>query len=242
MNIAIFNTSSRVDAKSLSLMVLAVAFQARNHFAKAWGMSRPCVELVDTEADAGPEIPVIGIFDSADTAGALGYHSETPDGREYGRVFVSPILDAAGGLIDGHYSVSQTLSHEVMELMADPFCTRWELGPAIKEGMFYAFEVADPVQDGSYDVHVNGGTAKVSDFVTPAWFDDDPGPQVVSHLNAPIRPFTVDKGGYMIVTDGKRENSVFGKRVFHEVMPPEWRIKSTRHSAARSARRVGGDL
>jgi hypothetical protein len=66
---------------------------------------------------------------------------------------------ATGGQPITDRFVSIAVSHEVMEMLANP------------EDLATGHEVCDPVEDGSYRV----ADVWVSDFVTPAWFSGSPG-------------------------------------------------------------------
>lgn len=58
----------------------------------------------------------------------------------------------------------RAFTHEVMEYLVDPTGTRW-FGN-------YQAEISDPVENWTYEVD----QLQVSDFVTPNWFSDGPGP------------------------------------------------------------------
>lgn len=67
---------------------------------------------------------------------------------------------------------SLTASHEVLEMLADPWGKRLVAGPSLKPDqgrVEYLVEVADPCQSPDYAYTVNG--EMVSDFYTPQFFD-----------------------------------------------------------------------
>ncbi len=97
------------------------------------------------------------LMDNSDDAGALGYHDD-PGGVPEARVFVED---------DIRYSseISVTISHELMEMLADPTTTR--MGPTIG-GAQYIVEVCDAVE-ADEDGYPKLGV-QVSDFVLPAYY------------------------------------------------------------------------
>jgi len=94
---------------------------------------------------------------------------------------------------------SLTASHEIVEMLVDPFGRRLIAGwsPLEEQGRVeFLVEVADPVSDPSLAYTVNG--VRVSDFCTPRYFDPEPvaGAQFsfAGHISAPRE---VLRGGYL---------------------------------------------
>lgn len=230
--IAVINLSQAVSRVQAVRMVAACQMQARRDFSPAWNTRRPDIRLYRSEQEVPRGVPIIALIDSIEEAGALGWHAETPDGREYGRVQVRLVLDNGGDLLIGSTSVCAVLSHEILELMADPYCTRWEQGPRRPGGAdLYAFEVCDPVQGDGYAVVDREGAPWVSNFVLPNWFDGDEGQ--VDFMGTCPGPFKLAPGGYMIIRNAAgSETSVFGKK-----RPDRWRTLMKKHPASRTARR-----
>jgi hypothetical protein len=230
--VAVQNHSTRVTDAAVALMVRAVAHQVRYDVAPAWGAKTASVVFLPKDADVPAGSYAIGIYDNADQADALGYHSEEGDGTVYGKVFVSPVLDNGGTVTEGELSVSAVLSHEVLETFVDPHVQLWASDGG--DGL-YAYEACDAVEDGSYEVHVGGKRVAVSNFVLPAYFDaQTPAGTRVDHLAQLSGPFELSKGGYAVkITLGRdtKVDQVFGERF------PEWKKASKRHPLARLARR-----
>ncbi len=141
------------------------------------------------------------IWDQVDVQQALGYHAHNFRGIPYG--FVFPELSAAL-----HQPWSHTLSHEALELIADPHCNLLVEGPHPhprhrKRRVFRWYEVCDPVQDELYEID---GVA-VSNFVTPLYFTEDDergGRNAFHHLNeAELVSFGTNPGGYVGFYDPK---------------------------------------
>jgi hypothetical protein len=64
-----------------------------------------------------------------------------------------------------------TLSHEILDMLADPFGVTFQAGPSVKPGqgsVEYLVEVCDPCQSDDCAYPVNG--VLVSDFVTKAYY------------------------------------------------------------------------
>lgn len=170
------------------------------------------------------DVCVMAILDSADQAGALGYHDTTPDGRPYGKVFLEPILSNGGDLITQSISLSVTLSHECLETVGDPYANAWVRH---SDGILYAQENCDPCEADSY---VIDGVA-VSNFVGPRWFSEGSGPY--DYMGKLTSPFTMTSGGYMITMDANGDvHQVFGSSY------PEWRKKTKEHAASRTNKRM----
>lgn len=223
--ITVVNLSTRVADTDVALMVRACAYQLRMHAAPVWRINPMPVVYSITEATAPPGSWVIGIFDNADQAGALGWHSED-GGVAYGRVFAGPVFDNGGDTLTKPLSVASVLSHEVLETFINPTC---RLQADRGDGVAIALEVADPVESDSYAIGVSGIPITVSNFVTPGWFDPQShGPfdrMALCHEAFEVRP-----GGYQIEIIEGESQAVFGAEY------PEWR-KDTKHSElARTSR------
>lgn len=189
-----------------------------------------CLELEEATVSFYPDknaIPahawVVNMLDNPTQAGALGYHSEDDDTVD-AFIFAQPVLSTAGVVLyDPHnpqnVSVSSVLSHEVVEMIGDVYASFWCDGPAIQtQGQTYteyALELCDPVEGDSYAITVNGTTVSVSNFVLPAWFDKEGGPQDApfDYLHKLTTPFSMTSGGYLILRQSGNYQQVFGDKV-----------------------------
>lgn len=202
MQIVVVNSSSIATAAQVKKMVAAIQSQVTKHFCPAWGLANIKLRISSTMPDNSTlsyDTGVIGIYDTPDDD-ALGYHTKEAD-RVFGKVFVQPVLDEKGVILldpsnDQTPSVASTLSHEVLELIADPSVNAWVDGPRVAEGSEYSYEVCDPVENDQYVINGVG----VSNFVFPAWFDPQThtGEQY-DWLGLLKKPFTMTAGGYMVV-------------------------------------------
>ena len=215
--IVVINKSTMASSIDVQQAAAACAQQIAQHVAPAWGRV-PMTVTFGATAPAG-SWPIF-VFDHADQAGALGYHDETPDGHPYGKVFVADCRNA-------NVSLSSCLSHEVCEAFIDPACNLWaDTG----HHTAIAYEVGDPVEDGSYTVNVSGKLIEVSNFVLPAWFDPRATGKV-DWLGQLSGPFQRTAGGYVIIEKEGKVTQQFGKAYSRT------RRAAKKHPAARTARR-----
>lgn len=169
--ISVINFSSQTDA-TIQRAVRAVNRQVEEDFMPAWGHGWRCrvdapafdpIGLtVDQLSDETPEPVradgVIYMIDQSTLPGALGYHSINSVELPVGFVFTDLIPE---------WSV--TLSHEVLEMIADPTVNIFVPGPHPTEPgalALHSYEVCDAVERHSY--LIDG--VEVSDFVTPWYF------------------------------------------------------------------------
>lgn len=108
----------------------------------------------------------------------------TDEGLPISKVFVKTIkADNA--------SVSVGATHEICEMAVDPWLNSAYQDP---QGVFWAGEVCDPVEDDQYGYEIGG--VLVTDFVTPNWFAHQHAQSNIDlkgHANA---PFEILTGGY----------------------------------------------
>lgn len=169
IQVAVINASTCVSEAELAAAVKALQVQVSRDFAPAWGIDAQLEPFTHAEAAAG-RIPAdawwLSILDNSDEAGALGYHDVTPAGAPLGKSFAGT---------DKQYGESWTgtLSHELLEMLADPEINRCVLVPHPDpkhhrlDGLF-AYEVCDACESDQFGYDIDG--IAVSDFVTPAWF------------------------------------------------------------------------
>lgn len=157
MNLVIINETSRMADKDLESLVAPLQRQVTEHFEPAWGAAGSTITFAPrgtTVAAADGVVPV-HIRDRCGISGDLGFHEDptTPDA-------IIGALDCQ----DYGMSLSQVISHEVIETLADPLASMTHVGT---DGLRYMLEPCDPVQDQGY--MIDG--VMVSDFVLPSYFD-----------------------------------------------------------------------
>ncbi len=223
LTLAIANLSSAIDDTAFAAAVAAIAVQVGRDFQPEWGMGAALNPTrlslsggkanVDAAADA-----VIYVGDSASdpttgASGAYGYHSENYGQTPYAFVY----LDVCRQYGEAW---SATLSHEVLELLADPTTVLTASGPvpggaapaagSPAQTVAYDLEVCDPTQGDTYAI--NG--VQVSNFVTKAFFAMVGGPSTATnHLGLALDPFGVRPGGYLQYEDSGGSHQLDGPRV-----------------------------
>jgi hypothetical protein len=179
MIVAIVQASTLVSDDDAQKAVAAIQQQVDLHFAPLWGAR---ADLVFVPKNSVPPAGswVIELADVCDEPNADGYHGF--DEKPSGAVGVKNSID------DG-VAWSATLSHEVLELIVDPWATIcMEVGDAA-----YSLEICDPVEGQPYAID---GVA-VEDFVLPAYYrKDSKGPWNYNPDNPLPAPLTLGPGGY----------------------------------------------
>jgi hypothetical protein len=183
------------------------------------------VKLYNTKA-AKPSDWQFMYFDDADTAGALGYHDLTHNGQPISKVFVKTTIK------DGEL-VSVTACHELFEMVIDPIANLWA---EAADGTEYAYEMSDPVEEDTFEVD---GIA-MSNFVHPAWFEPfkhPPGTKF-DHLGLLKKPFSMTKGGYVIIKKKGKVSEVFGSRAKEKRFASENRLGHRSEHRKRNGLRI----
>jgi hypothetical protein len=182
--IAVINESTTAANRQIQAMLQALTSQWNVDLKSIWGVdSATFTFLRNGQAPPGGAWWVV-FLDDSDQADALAYHDLTNEGLPISKVFVRSIL--ADNAI-----LSVGASHEICEMAVDPW-----LNSAYQDsnGVFWAGEICDPVEDDGYGYEING--IRVTDFVTPDWF-------VHLHTAGPVdfkqhasTAFHVPTGGY----------------------------------------------
>lgn len=189
MRIYVINESTVL--KDEEVLDALPAFRCQTYHVREWW--RTAVESLIFGKPPVDDAWQIVIADDSDQAGALGYHDFTPGGRPIAYVFAKTDLENG-------YSWTVTLSHEMCEMIMDPWIS------AIMQTSnteAYALELCDPVEADSLGYEITVKDHKpvlVSDFVTPNWFV--PGsPGVYDHRGHLKEPGEILAGGYAYVLD-----------------------------------------
>ncbi len=140
VQVAIVNGSSVVQDADVQDSVAALQIQVSRDFAPIWGR--------DAQLAFSPRnTPVPGgtwellIADNSDQAGDLGYHELTVNGDPLGKVFAQD--DIANG-----NSWTVTASHELLEMLADPWINQCVQNNKPDGSIrFYALEICDACED-----------------------------------------------------------------------------------------------
>jgi hypothetical protein len=189
--IAVFNQAKTPLGLDLGAFVAALQKFVTEHVVPVWGTPARLVRTSGFKKGSWGFV----FLDDADSPGALAYHDLTPDGFPLSKVFVKTIAE------DGA-SLTVAASHELVEMLVDPAINLLSTGPDPKAT--YAYESADPVEDDSLSLKVDG--FDMTDFVFPSYFEGFRKPKSTKFdLQGKVtKPFQILKGGYQIVfKDGK---------------------------------------
>jgi hypothetical protein len=219
--------TDKVSASQLQEMTTAINEQMSKDFCPAYNMIPLKWSVLPHGGKAKPGDLVITLMDEDKTEpGALGYHSEDNNGVKFGSILVDPCLQYLGS--DPLVSVGQCLSHECCEAAADIACDVWVLG---NDNQLWAQETCDPVESSTYVI----GSVTVSNFVTPAFFDElAPAKSKFDHLGVLRSAFTIDKDGYAVLWKpgtGKPQQH-FGDEY------PGWRKATKQREFSRTKKRL----
>lgn len=191
VSIDVLNESTEATDQMIKWLTAALQIQVTRDFAPIWGLGAT-LTFVPKGTTPNPTHWQLVFLDNADQAGALGYHDLTSAGLPLGKVFIRT-TELAG------MAWSVTASHELMEMLGDPYadtCVLQLTGNG-STGTAYAYEVCDACEDDSFSYVIND--FKMSDFVTPDWFEPDTIPagakfDFKGHVTAPLQLLT---GGYI---------------------------------------------
>lgn len=229
--IAIVNQSTLVSNDDVATIARASATWLRYHVAPAWNISSPAVVYYADPATIPPGAHRIAIVDKdpSGEAGVLGWHTEDQQGI-YGIAAAEPVLTSGYKTLEGDWSLSSVVMHEIGEMACDQSCRGWEMAD---DGYLYAREIGDPVEGQTFRIRPSGGPyVAACNFVTPAWFDNDAhGPY--DYLGLLKQPFTWLKTGYVIRMKSGQEEQQFGDEL------PVWRrAMKTNNPYSRTNRRL----
>ena len=184
--VALVSQSARLSFAAVAVAAAALNKQVARDLGPAWDLNATVDafrSLRDVPADAWP----ILFRDRIGEPGALGYHTDSR-GQPYALVTAAP-------------GWTQTASHELAEMLVDPFGNRLIAGPHPADParrVLYLVEVSDPSETHSYRID---GVA-VSDFYLPAYFDPVVAPGArYSFMGAITAPRQVLPGGYLSFYD-----------------------------------------
>jgi len=166
LTIAVVNHSAAVSDQDAARWTAAIAVQVHEHLAPVWKIDANIVFGEPASADTW----VCTLEDRADPESTLvlGTHRVGDDGK--------PTCSVSAGLIIGSQlgAVSQTLSHEILEMLIDPWLSNVTFAGAgnPNSATVYLREICDPVAAYPYDIN---GVA-VADFTYPQfWTGGFPG-------------------------------------------------------------------
>jgi hypothetical protein len=182
--IAVLNRSTAISDTEVEKMLPAFTQQWNQDLEAIWRVEKAGFMLVPRNEAPGSGTWWLVFVDTSDEPGALAYHDLTNEGLPLSKVFVKTILG-------DHASVSVGATHELCEMAVDPWLNSAYQDP---HGVFWAGEVADPVEDDQYAYNISG--ILVTDFVTPNWFAHKSAHGPIDFKQHATAAFDVLTGGY----------------------------------------------
>lgn len=191
IEIAVKNLSTVVSDSELAHALPAFQTQVSRDFAGVYGIDAKLTIVNKGQALLATQWQ-LGVFDDADGAGYLGYHETSARGTPLGKVFAKTTIQD-GGL----WTV--TFSHELLEMLLDPWINLTVADPSTKRS--YSFEACDAVEADDLGYKIQG--VQVSDFVKPSYFEPDAtgvtkGRSFCNHVK---HAFELAPGGYASFLD-----------------------------------------
>lgn len=202
MRLDIKNNSTHTDAP-ITEMYNAIGVQIL-HLCNRWPGAH---NVVNDLNDSGYYLSLVD--DLPEAEGALGYHDIDSEGRPYAKIAVNMSLNNGSDWLTGTYSVASVVGHEALETICNPIINIWR---DVDENKETAQEACDAVEDTQYK-H-NG--IDLTNFLLPSWFNPF-GKAPYDYLGALSAPFSMTKGGYMIIREGGKTSAVYGETA------PAWR-------------------
>ena len=188
--IAITNASTCVSDLEVMAAIPPLQRQVSQDFRAFWNMDCSLTFLPGGQSLIKGWWQIV-VSDNPDQAGALGYHELTNDGTPLGKVFAG--LDIQRGS-----SWTATISHELLEMLADPWLNWCAQGT---NGEVYALEVCDAVEADELGYEIDG--VLVSDFITPSWFEPTE-VRCVDFKRHLSKPFELGPGGYVSTLNAQK--------------------------------------
>lgn len=184
INLGLVSEVDGHDPSDVARVAAALQRQATRDFGPMWGVPATVDSFPRLEDVPVGYWPMI-VETDIDTPGAAGVH-EDKDGQPFALIAMSD-------------SWSLTASHEMLEMLADPFGKRVIPGKSPKRGqgrVEFLVEVCDPCEGDQFAYTVND--ILVSDFYTPRFFDPRHVSGVRYSFNGAItRPREILPGGYL---------------------------------------------
>ena len=232
MILTIVNISEQLATSQFQSAVAAIGKQVAEDFEPEWSVSASlrCTSLdlhrkkvrIQGRHDALIYVGDASHDPTTGVDGALGYHSENHKDTPYGFVY----LDVCAQLDE---SWTCTLSHEVLELLADPTAAFTVSGVRSRRNVYYDLEVCDPTQGDTYQIDY----VTVSNFVGKRYFGLPGGSGRTNYLNLRLEPFSVRPNGYLQYEDHRGSHQVFGEEVTEQHKAAKQLLKSARRNQRR---------
>lgn len=221
-HVALVSETESISFSELGRVSAALQKQAIRDLGPVWNRQATVDAFARLEDIPLGTWPII-IEDDINTPGAAGIH-EDQDGQPFA------LVTASNGW-------SLTASHEMIEMLVDPFGRRLTEGQSPKPGqgrVEFLIEPCDPSEAVQFAYLINGVT--VSDFYTPKYFSTAFNPaDRYSHTGAITKPRQVLKGGYLSWHDPVTDH--WFQETFFQGNKPKFRDLGKLTASAKSFRR-----
>jgi hypothetical protein len=182
IHVALVSRTAQSDPADVSHVAAALQKQAARDLAPIWGVSATVDVFPSLRSVPAGYWPVMIVDDVKDAAGYhLDYH-----GQPY-------------ALVEYSVSWSLTASHEVVEMLCDPWGQRVAAGrsPMAEQGQVeFLVEACDPCENRAFAYTING--VLVSDFITPHFYDPRRTTGARYSFTGAVRaPRQILRGGYI---------------------------------------------
>jgi hypothetical protein len=231
ISVSLVNKSTLFADSDLQTLASALQLQVSRDFAPAWNINAK-IYFTPSGSNPTPGHWVLGLFDDATVANALGFHDVGTQGEPLGKVFVRTTL------ADGQ-KVSVTASHECLEMLLDPSCCM-----AYQDGnVFWAGEDCDMVENDEYDIEIPAGwigagtKIAVSNFGLPSWWQSQITVGPYDFLGKLTKPLTLTPGGYMSFLDLSNLSRGWQQVNAREITDPAAKVRARPHVGSRRALR-----
>jgi hypothetical protein len=189
-HVALVSDTSQVTFADVSPVAAAMQKQVARDFGPMWEVTATVDAFDKLESVPVDYWPVI-LRDDISAPGAAGYHTDNQG---------QPL-----SLVQADASWPLTVSHEILEMLADPFGNRTVAGSPPPQApnpvsafprVVYLVEVCDPCESDACAYPVNG--IQVSDFITPHYYDPSGASGIQYSFRGTVKaPHTVLDGGYV---------------------------------------------
>lgn len=240
LNLVLANLSTSIDDAAFATAVSAIGLQVSRDFQPEWGSGAQLKPVrlslnggsanIDGATDAIIYLGESSSDPTSGVSGVYGYHAVNYAQLPYAFVYLD--VCAQYGEV-----WSTTLSHEVLELVADPTAVLTVNGPAPAsvtpsgKTVSYDLEVCDPTQGDAYKIN----NVSVSNFVTKGYFGMTGGSPATNFLKLPLSVFGVRSGGYCQYEDSAGAHQINGEKVDARKLAARAMLANHRRNARREA-------
>ncbi len=183
--IALVSETAMVPTARVNQVAAAISTQVLRDVAPVWGLNTT-VDAFESLDQIPPDYWKVVLRDDIDEPGLVGVH-KTVSGQ--------PI-----GLVQFHSEWPLVASHEVLEMLVNPYGERVVRGRSPhpdQEDADFLLEICDPCRSINHAYEVDG--FMLSDFCLPAYFGmEHGGDRRLSYMNHIRKPFQLLRGGYLM--------------------------------------------